>query len=217
MLFQECRPNGWLAEPNASRTVAQPLPRDQFHCAGLVCDPNHKMARRNFGGALYMFTSKGEPRPQNPGEIFPDANMADWQSNPRRGDSQTKRASRDRPGQREAQTMPPDQFRNALIDFTDAVTALTFYTQALNTIAGTHRSVERNGTASDDECSLDILEKIARQLHRATNSLHDLYACRGPASHEDAARRAENREHRSTKSMRAQRKPRPRGDPTSAT
>jgi hypothetical protein len=159
---------------------------------------------------------KGTPRQQHPGDIFRDANMVDWQNNPTRGDSQTKRGGRDRPGQREAQTMSPDQFRNALIDFTEAVTALALYTQALNNIAATHRSVERKGPTSDGECSLDILEKIARQLHCATNRLRDLYACRGAISHEDADRRTENREH-AAKSMPAHSKPRSSSDATSPT
>jgi hypothetical protein len=108
---------------------------------------------------------------------------------------ETCRGGAVRPGQRKAQVMSPDQFRNALTEFTEAVTALALYTHALTRIAATHRSAESKGHTPDGECPPDILEKIARQLARATSGLRELYACRGITYDKEAALRAEDTGH----------------------
>jgi hypothetical protein len=91
--------------------------------------------------------------------------------------------------------MSPDQFRNALTEFTEAITALALYTHALTRIAATHRSAETKGHGPDGECPPDLLEKIARQLARATNGLRDLHICCGVAYDNEAALRAEDTGH----------------------
>jgi hypothetical protein len=107
--------------------------------------------------------------------------------------------------------MSPDQFRNALIDLTEAVTALALYTHALNRIAETRRYSESKGPTPDGEGPLDILEKIARQLHCATNGLKNLYACRGIASGPQADELAVSKEHQE-KPMVTRRRSRSGGD-----
>lgn len=89
----------------------------------------------------------------------------------------------------------PDQFRNALIDFTEAVSALAIYTHALKKVAATHRSVENQRHISDGPSPVDILEQIAKQLVRATNGLRCLYACRSAATQREAVLWAEDIKH----------------------
>jgi hypothetical protein len=103
--------------------------------------------------------------------------------------------------------MSPDQFRNALTEFTEAITALALYTHALTRVAAIRRSAETRGDTPDGEYPPDILEKIARQLARATERLRDLYACHGIAPDKEAALRAKDTGHDARSGSRRRKRP----------
>lgn len=68
------------------------------------------------------------------------------------------------------------RFDDSLTNFNEAVTALAIYTTALKATVAKNQAASCDRHVLKDTATVDVLDKIARQLDRAANELQGLYA-----------------------------------------